>query len=83
MNCARRRFFLIWATRSLTLRVTPVMEAGISDHVWSLEEIVVCCLDSQATLDLIFYNHCHAHFFTNLCGYSAHCMGISRLVWGY
>ena len=23
-----------------TLRVTPTMEAGISDHVWSLEEIV-------------------------------------------
>jgi hypothetical protein len=23
-----------------TLRVTPAMEAGISDHVWSLEEVV-------------------------------------------
>jgi hypothetical protein len=23
-----------------TLRVTPAMEAGISDHVWGLEEIV-------------------------------------------
>jgi hypothetical protein len=23
-----------------TLRVTPAMEAGIGDHVWSLEEIV-------------------------------------------
>ncbi len=23
-----------------TLRVTPAMEAGISDHIWSLEEIV-------------------------------------------
>jgi hypothetical protein len=23
-----------------TLRVTPAREAGISDHVWSLEEIV-------------------------------------------
>ena len=22
-----------------TLRVTPVMQAGISDHVWTLEEI--------------------------------------------
>jgi hypothetical protein len=22
------------------LRVTPAMEAGISDHVWSMEEIV-------------------------------------------
>ncbi len=23
-----------------TLRVTPAMEAGVSDHVWDLEEIV-------------------------------------------
>ena len=23
-----------------TLRVTPAMEAGISDHVWSVEELV-------------------------------------------
>ena len=23
-----------------TLRVTPAMEAGLSDHVWELEEIV-------------------------------------------
>jgi hypothetical protein len=23
-----------------TLRVTPAMEAGISDHLWDLEEIV-------------------------------------------
>jgi hypothetical protein len=23
-----------------SLRVTPAMEAGIADHVWSLEEIV-------------------------------------------
>ena len=23
-----------------TLRVTPAMERGVSDHVWSLEEIV-------------------------------------------
>jgi len=23
-----------------TLRVTPAMEAGIADHVWSMEEIV-------------------------------------------
>ena len=23
-----------------TLRVTPAMEAGVSDHVWSLDEIV-------------------------------------------
>ena len=29
-----------------TLRVTPAMEAGISDHVWELEEIVAL-LDSN------------------------------------
>jgi hypothetical protein len=23
-----------------TLRVTPAMEAGVTDHVWSLEEII-------------------------------------------
>jgi hypothetical protein len=23
-----------------TLRVTPAMEAGIADHVWSMEELV-------------------------------------------
>jgi hypothetical protein len=23
-----------------TLRVTPAMQAGLSDHVWSIEEIV-------------------------------------------
>ena len=27
------------ARRHKTLRVTPAMEAGISNHVWSLEEI--------------------------------------------
>jgi hypothetical protein len=29
-----------------TLRVTPAMEAGIADHVWSIEEIVAL-LDSN------------------------------------
>jgi hypothetical protein len=23
-----------------TLRITPAMEAGISDHVWSLDEVI-------------------------------------------
>jgi hypothetical protein len=23
-----------------TLRVTPAMEAGLSDHIWSLEELI-------------------------------------------
>ncbi len=26
---------------NLTLRITPAMAAGLSDHVWSLEEIVL------------------------------------------
>jgi hypothetical protein len=29
-----------FATVHKTLRVTPAMEAGLNDHVWSLEEIV-------------------------------------------
>jgi hypothetical protein len=32
-----------------TLRVTPAMEAGISDHVWSIEE-VVSLLDRSAKI---------------------------------
>src|ERR1700676_3857159 len=32
-----------------TLRVTPAMEAGISDHVWSIEE-VISLLDRQIRL---------------------------------
>jgi len=32
-----------------TLRVTPAMEAGIADHVWSIEE-VVSLLDRSATI---------------------------------
>ena len=31
-----------------TLRVTPAMEAGVTDHVWLLKE-VVSLLDSQDT----------------------------------
>ena len=30
-----------------TLRVTPAMEAGISDHVWSLEEIAALVKDEE------------------------------------
>ena len=30
-----------------TLRVTPAMEAGISDHVWSLEEITGLVQDEE------------------------------------
>jgi hypothetical protein len=30
-----------------TLRVTPAMEAGIADHVWSFEELVAL-LDTEA-----------------------------------
>jgi len=36
----KERFQLDFARVHQTLRVTPAMEAGISDHVWSLEEIV-------------------------------------------
>ena len=32
-----------------TLRVTPAMEAGISDHVWSLEEIAGLVIEPVAT----------------------------------
>ena len=32
--------FEISERRSKTLRITPAMAAGLSDHVWSLEEIV-------------------------------------------
>ena len=31
-----------------TLRVTPAMEAGVSDHVWSLEEIAALAEASEA-----------------------------------
>jgi hypothetical protein len=33
-DAARRTF------QQLALRVTPAMEAGITDHVWKVEEIV-------------------------------------------
>jgi hypothetical protein len=32
-----------------TLRVTPAMEAGIADHVWTLDELVGL-LDERLTL---------------------------------
>ena len=31
--------YYIFARIHQTLRVTPAMEAGVSDHVWSVEEI--------------------------------------------
>jgi len=33
-----------------TLRVTPAMEAGISQHVWSIEEIVTVTIPRQQSL---------------------------------
>ena len=33
-----------------TLRVTPAMEAGIADHVWTIEEIVGL-LDAPKAVD--------------------------------
>jgi len=32
-------YYNFWRVQQ-TLRVTPAMEAGVSDHVWSIEEIV-------------------------------------------
>ena len=29
-----------WCRVHQTLRVTPAMEAGLTDHVWSLEEVI-------------------------------------------
>jgi hypothetical protein len=37
LNCMRYNFFRIHKT----LRVTPAIEAGIADHVWTLEEEVL------------------------------------------
>lgn len=31
-----------------TLRVTPAMEAGIADHVWSIEEIAGCWIQNES-----------------------------------
>jgi hypothetical protein len=31
-----------------TLRVTPAMEAGLSDHVWSIEELLGVVLQNQS-----------------------------------
>jgi len=33
-----------------TLRVTPAMEAGLADHVWSLEELVVLLDRTELTV---------------------------------
>lgn len=33
-----------------TLRVTPAMEAGLSSHVWSVQEIVALTIESQSRL---------------------------------
>jgi hypothetical protein len=33
-----------------TLRVTPAMETGIADHVWSIEEVVSLLDQERATL---------------------------------
>jgi hypothetical protein len=33
-----------------TLRVTPAMEAGISSHVWSIQEIISLSLPASAKL---------------------------------
>lgn len=33
-----------------TLRVTPAMEAGIADHIWTLEEIAGLIEDEDAVI---------------------------------
>ena len=42
MGCHFSLYFMYYnfARIHQTLRVTPAMEAGIADHVWSIEEIV-------------------------------------------
>jgi len=42
-------FYYNFARIHQTLRVTPAMEAGIADHVWSFEEIVALLDTSSAT----------------------------------
>jgi hypothetical protein len=37
---SRLRMYYNFGRVHQTLRVTPAMEASISDHVWSIEEIV-------------------------------------------
>ena len=39
-----------------TLRVTPAMEAGVANHVWSVEEIVGCL--KSATMELALSGLC-------------------------
>lgn len=36
----------------MTLRVTPAMEAGLTDHVWSLEELLTAALSAPEALPL-------------------------------
>lgn len=33
-----------------TLRITPAMEAGLSDHVWEIDELIECLLDDARKL---------------------------------
>lgn len=41
-----------------SLRVTPAMEAGLSDHVWSLEELIETLLASKEREDKKLAAHC-------------------------
>ena len=36
-----------------TLRVTPVMEAGVTDHVWEIEDVVALLERREAGLPLV------------------------------
>lgn len=43
-------FFYNFARVHQTLRVTPAMEAGVSDHVWTVEEIVELVQDEEVVI---------------------------------
>jgi hypothetical protein len=46
-----------------TLRVTPAMEAGIMDHVWTLEELIIF----SAGTDRFRINHSERHNSKGCC----------------
>jgi hypothetical protein len=54
-----------------TLRVTPAMQAGIADHVWSIDEIALGCLNSRE----------HAYAVKATAGHCSHhyCSGADRV----
>ena len=50
---AAAAFYAMWynfARIHQTLRVTPAMEAGVSNHVWTLEEIAELVQDDEVVI---------------------------------